>query len=64
MTRIAASAEGLWTDIFRSNRQPVLEAVAQYREILGRWETLIREGRWDALEADLARAREVREKLP
>lgn len=64
MTRIAASAEGLWTDIFRSNRQPVLEAVAQYREILGRWEALIREGRWDVLEADLARAREVREKLP
>ena len=63
MTRIAASAEGLWTDIFRSNRQPVLEAVAQYREILGRWEALIREGRWDVLEADLARAREVREKL-
>ena len=63
MTRIAASSEGLWTDIFRSNRQPVLEAVARYREILGRWEALIREGRWDVLEADLARAREVREKL-
>jgi prephenate dehydrogenase len=64
MTRIAASAEGLWTDIVRSNREPVLEALGQYRALLARWEALIREGGWDELEAALGRAREVRETLP
>jgi prephenate dehydrogenase len=64
MTRIAASAEGLWTDIVRSNREPVLAAIAGYREVLARWEGLIRDGHWDRLEADLARARAVREKMP
>lgn len=62
-TRIAASAEALWTDIFRGNRGPLLEALARYREILGHWEALIREEDWGALEAELARARELREKL-
>ncbi|MGH7319267.1 MAG: prephenate dehydrogenase, partial [Candidatus Rokuibacteriota bacterium] len=63
-TRIAASAEALWTDIFRGNRQALLEALGQYRGILARWEALIQEGDWGALEAALARARELREKLP
>lgn len=63
-TRIAASAEALWTDIFRGNRQPLLEALGQYQGILARWEALIQEGDWGALESALARAREVREKLP
>jgi cyclohexadieny/prephenate dehydrogenase len=63
MTRIASSAEGLWTDIVRSNREPVLDAITRYRDVLSRWETLIRQERWDQLEADLARAREVREKV-
>jgi prephenate dehydrogenase len=62
-TRIAASAESLWTDIVRENRSAVLEALADYRGRLARWETLVRTGEWAALEAELARAREVREKL-
>jgi prephenate dehydrogenase len=62
-TRIAASAEALWADIFRENRQPLLEALARYRDTLTRWETLVQAGEWDALEAALAGARERREKL-
>jgi prephenate dehydrogenase len=62
-TRIAASAESLWTDIVRENRSAVLEALADYRARLTRWETLVRAGEWAALEAELGRAREVREKL-
>ena len=62
-TRIAASAETLWADIFRGNREPLLAVLAQFRETLARWEALIREGQWEALEATLARAREVREEL-
>ena len=62
-TRIAASPEALWTDIFRENREALLAALAQYRRVLAEWEALIRQGDWDALEAALARARERREKL-
>ena len=61
--RVAASAETLWTDIFRENRPALLDAVARYRDVLARWEGLVRDGQWDALEAELGRAREVREKL-
>lgn len=62
-TRIAASAETLWTDILRGNRDRVLDALGAFREVLDRWAAWIREGRWEALEGALARAREVREKL-
>jgi len=62
-TRVAASAEALWTDIFRENRPALLEAIARYRGLLDGWEDCIRGGRWEALEAALGRAREIREKL-
>jgi prephenate dehydrogenase len=62
-TRIAASAEGLWSDIFRENRGPVLDALARYEGVLRRWRDLVARGDWAALEAELGRAREVREKL-
>jgi prephenate dehydrogenase len=62
-TRIAASAETLWTDIFRENRRPLLDALARYEAVLGRWRDLAARGDWATLEAELGRAREVREKL-
>jgi prephenate dehydrogenase len=62
-TRIAASAEGLWADIFRENRGPLLDAVDRYEAVLGRWRALVARGDWAGLEAELGRAREVREKL-
>jgi cyclohexadieny/prephenate dehydrogenase len=62
-TRIALSGESLWTDIFRGNRVPLLAALARYEAVLARWRALATGGEWDALEAELARAREVREKL-
>jgi prephenate dehydrogenase len=62
-TRIAASAEALWTDIFRENRGPLLDALARYEAVLGRWRDLAARGDWATLEAELGRARELREKL-
>lgn len=61
-TRIAASSETLWTDIFRENRRALLASLDRYRETLSRWEVAIRSGQWDTLETDLARARARREK--
>jgi prephenate dehydrogenase len=62
-TRIAASAEALWADIFRENRGPLLDALARYERVLGQWRELVRRGEWATLETELRRAREVREKL-
>lgn len=62
-TRIAASPEALWTDIFRGNRALLLDALQRYRAILERWEALIRAGDWAGLEASLAAARAAREQL-
>jgi prephenate dehydrogenase len=62
-TRIAASAEALWADIFRENRGPLLDALARYEAVLARWRALAARGDFVTLEAELGRAREVREKL-
>ena len=62
-TRIAASAESLWTDIFRENRRPLLDALARYEAVLSHWRDLVARGDWATLEAELGRAREVRDKL-
>jgi prephenate dehydrogenase len=62
-TRIAASAETLWADIFRENRRPLLDALARYEAVLGHWRDLVARGDWTTLEAEIGRAREVREKL-
>jgi prephenate dehydrogenase len=62
-TRIAASAESLWADIFRQNRGPLLHALERYEAVLSRWRDLASRGDFAGLEAELGRAREVREKL-
>ena len=62
-TRIAASAETLWTDIFRENRASLLDALGRYEAVLSRWRELLARSDWAALEPELGRAREVREKL-
>jgi cyclohexadieny/prephenate dehydrogenase len=62
-TRIAASAETLWTDIFRENRASLLDALGRYEAVVSRWRELLARSDWAALEAELGRAREVREKL-
>lgn len=62
-TRIAASDETLWVDIFRGNRAALLAALDHLTALLTRWEGMIRAGEWTALETELARIRALREKL-
>ena len=62
-TRIAASAEALWTDIFRENRRPLLDALTRYQAVLSHWRDLAAREDWATLEAELGRAREIRDKL-
>jgi prephenate dehydrogenase len=59
-TRVAASDPAMWRDIFLMNRDPILQALAAYRDVLGRLEDAIRIGDGDALIAALAQARIAR----
>jgi len=64
--REAAAAErplaAFW-HAFRENRGALLDALDRYEGVLARWRELAACGDWATLEAELGRAREVREKL-
>jgi prephenate dehydrogenase len=63
-TRVAASHPEMWRDIFCMNREPLLRAVAAYREALDRLEAAIRAEDGAALLRRLGRARLAREEIP
>jgi prephenate dehydrogenase len=49
MSRIAKSSPNMWVDIFRQNRENVLDAMESFKKELEYCEKLIRENRWDEL---------------
>ena len=63
VTRIAASDPALWVTILRANRRAVLEALEDYAGSLHEVGELLREKRFDDLEAYLARSRSARRDL-
>ncbi len=63
VTRIAASHPELWVAILRSNRTAVLEALAAFKERLGKVEGLMQAGEWEHLGDFLADARKARMEL-
>ncbi|MFB3819854.1 MAG: prephenate dehydrogenase, partial [Candidatus Methylomirabilales bacterium] len=63
-TRVAASHPEMWRDIFCMNREPLLRAVAAYRQALDGLEAAIRAGDGEAILRRLARARLAREEIP
>jgi prephenate dehydrogenase len=62
-TRVAGSDPVMWRDIFLTNRESVLKALAGYQEALKRMAAAIRDGDGAALEARLRQARVAREGL-
>lgn len=62
-TRIAASDARVWREIFRSNREPLGEALGAFRRALGDLERLLDEGGGDALEEALGRIGRTRSRL-
>lgn len=62
-TRVAGSDPVMWRDIFLMNREPVLQALAGYRDALERLATAIRDGDGEAIESQLLQARAAREEL-
>ncbi len=63
MTRLALSQPELWRDICLTNREPILRALALYREALDEMQQLIEQGDAPGLAAALARGRRMREQL-
>jgi prephenate dehydrogenase len=60
-TRIAAGNAAVWREIFQANRVALAEAVAVFRKSLDHLEGVINDA--DALERELERLKQVRERL-
>lgn len=63
-TRIAQSDPTMWRDICVANREPLLQAVARFRDFLGRLEAQIAAGDGAALFEAFTRVREARRRMP
>ena len=62
-TRIAASSPSVWREIFQDNRAALAEALAAFRKSLDHLEAVIALGDAAAVEAELDRIKQHREKL-
>ncbi len=62
-TRIAASSPPIWREIFQDNRVALAEAVAAFRKSLDHLEGVIAAGDAAAVEAELERIKQQRERL-
>lgn len=62
-TRIAAGDPDMWTEIFLANRDALAAGIAAFRQALDDLQRAIDGGRADALRAELARIKAIREEL-
>jgi prephenate dehydrogenase len=62
-TRIASSDAVIWTDIFMSNREYVLEAIKKYKKVLSKIEKSIRNKNEEELQKHLRDFKKVRDEL-
>jgi prephenate dehydrogenase len=62
-TRIAAGDPDMWTEIFLANRDALTAGIEAFREALGDLQRVIDGGDTDALRAELARIKAIRERL-
>jgi prephenate dehydrogenase len=62
-TRIAGGDPDMWTEIFLANRDALTAGIEAFRQALGDLQRVIDGGRADALRAELARIKAMREQL-
>lgn len=62
-TRVAAGDPGLWTDIFRHNREALLTALAGLEDQLALYRSALERSDWDAVDHFLTQAKKVRDAL-
>ena len=62
-TRIAAGSPPMWREIFHDNRAALAEALAAFRKSLDHLEAMVAAGDGEALERELDRLKQVRDRL-
>ena len=62
-TRGAGSDPALWTEIFKANKGPLLEALKGFQEGLGKIESSLKSNDFDALQNILTKAQQFRRKV-
>lgn len=63
LTRVAASPVEMWRDICLENRAALLSAISSFEDALARMKVAVAEGDGTTLSADIARARQERQRL-
>ena len=62
-TRVAGSDPALWTEIFKANKGPLLEALKGFQEGLGKIESSLKSNDFNALQNILTKAQQFRRKV-
>ena len=62
-TRIAASDEEIWTEIFVSNRENILQAISKFRKDLDKVTELLQKQDFDALKSWIEKIKKIRNEL-
>ena len=63
MIRIAKSSPVMWTDIFKQNKQHLINSIDLFKKELDECENLIKNEQWDELREWMGEARKIREIL-
>lgn len=63
MARIAKSNPQMWSDIFKQNKDNLLEAITSFKNELEICENMIKNEKWDELKEWMETARALREIL-
>lgn len=63
MARIAKSSEVMWTDIFKQNKDNILQAMAAFKTEFAKCEEMIKNERWDELKEWMKNARQIKDIL-
>ena len=60
-TRVAAGSVPLWVDILRTNRLPVLQAMASFGTVLKQWQTALQQDDWETVARLLQQGKDRRD---
>jgi len=62
-TRIAASDPVMWRDICLTNQEEILKTIGAFKQILEKWEKLIKEANQEAITKEFAAVKEFRDQI-
>ncbi|WP_418225493.1 prephenate dehydrogenase dimerization domain-containing protein [Campylobacter pinnipediorum] len=63
MIRVAKSSSKMWTDIFKQNKDNILDSIDMFKKELNQCEYMISNEKWDEVYKWMSDARTIREIL-